>query len=683
MVDAGVLDLLREVIPFRFLKQSALQEFAQKCRMVSFSAGEALMVQGDANDRTCFILLTGQVEVTGFHSGTESRVSTIEPFHYFGEWEAIFNVPRVFSIKALQPCRCLAFDAPVLLQLLSTETAFSQALAGILRERQGIFRAFELFDAELSRGVGYGHISIQKLLPLYQALEPALHPFASHPSRIDIGALDYAVRRLPRNVTTTFAFLIRDELPTVYQNPDEYFSAIPSEARHRAVWEILPGKDLFLTRTGPTDITDFITCLCVYASEARKIRRHIYEVKGVRLIRDFLTAIENGGPNDKLSIQGLLGRLQFSPEIAEGLTRVWSIETIRRIWELVNHREMFSIDVRTKESAYNLKDFSRWSKQISQATLELSGYDPGDLPPDVDIHIISSNTHSVTNCLNPWYARNAAKIMDWAKSSQHPVFAEDWRTGTDCLYAIARDYFKAFAGSEAEMLVQERQSGILRLGATASTGIEVEVIDLSKIRHLNIDPLLPVWQGEGQTYIVNIDYAFGQQAEHIIHQLILLFGANIRSVNFLGKAGSMVGRRGDILVPNAFIEQAEGQFIPVKVPSESELIALTGLLGNREIHTGAMLTVKGTLLQNRLMLNFYKHLWAVKGIEMEGIYYLRQVIESIQTGILDTNLVSRFYYYVSDLPLDTTSNLSERLKASEGIPPLYAITRQILTGILT
>jgi hypothetical protein len=36
---------------------------------------------------------------------------------------------------------------------------------------------------------------------------------------------------------------------------------------------------------------------------------------------------------------------------------------------------------------------------------------------------------------------------------------------------------------------------------------------------------------------------------------------------------------------------------------------------------------------------------------------------------------------VSDLPLEVGSNLSERLQASEGIPPLYAITRQILAGI--
>ena len=85
MVDPEILLQLREVIPFRFLKQAALQAFAGKCRSASFGPGDAMMIQGDIKDRTCFILLSGLVEVTSFHSGNESRVSTIEPFHYFGE----------------------------------------------------------------------------------------------------------------------------------------------------------------------------------------------------------------------------------------------------------------------------------------------------------------------------------------------------------------------------------------------------------------------------------------------------------------------------------------------------------------------------------------------------------------------------------------------------------------------
>jgi hypothetical protein len=678
-VEPALLAQLRQVIPFRFLQEKSLVRFASRCRLREYAAGRSVIRQGDARDKTCYILLSGQVEVVDSRGAAPVRVGTIEPNHYFGEWEVIFDLPRVYGIRAIEPSRCLVFGGNVLMGLLEGEGAFAQALSSVLRQRQGIFRAFELFNAELSRGIGYGHISIQKLLPLYQALEPALHPHVNDPSTLDIPALDYAVRRLPRNVTSTFAFLIRDELPVVYANPDEYFTAIPTDARRRSIWEILPGKDLFLTRTGMADITDFITCLCIYSTEARKIRRHIYDVKGVRGIRDFVEAVQG----TEAATQQLLTGLGFKPEDAQGIIRVWPKDTVKRLWEMVNHREMFSVDVRTQQSSYNLKDFSRWSSQIGQATRELTGHDPGDLPRGIEVHIISSNTHSVTNCLNPWYAANAERIWKWARDTGHPVAAENWTERADCLYSIARDFFKAHPGTEAEMMAWEREHGILRLGATATTGIEVEVINLEKIRGAAIDPRLTPWQGKPDTLIVNIDYAFGEQAEYIIHQLILLYGKHIKSVNFLGKAGSLVGNRGDILIPTAFIEQSNDQYMSVTPPPKADLAAIKALVGERGVHVGPMLTVMGTLMQNRLMLHFYRHLWAVKGIEMEGVFYHRQVVESIQTGVLNPNLVSRFYYYVSDLPLDVGSNLSERLKASEGVPPLYAITRQILGGIFS
>jgi hypothetical protein len=37
---------------------------------------------------------------------------------------------------------------------------------------------------------------------------------------------------------------------------------------------------------------------------------------------------------------------------------------------------------------------------------------------------------------------------------------------------------------------------------------------------------------------------------------------------------------------------------------------------------------------------------------------------------------------VSDLPLETGQRLSERLAPLEGVPPLYAATREVLSDIL-
>ena len=67
-----------------------------------------------------------------------------------------------------------------------------------------------------------------------------------------------------------------------------------------------------------------------------------------------------------------------------------------------------------------------------------------------------------------------------------------------------------------------------------------------------------------ESIILNIDYAFGEQAGEIMRNLLLLFGKNIGSINILGKTGSLVGSRGDILLPTAFVEQSEDLFLPAE-----------------------------------------------------------------------------------------------------------------------
>ena len=64
-------------------------------------------------------------------------------------------------------------------------------------------------------------------------------------------------------------------------------------------------------------------------------------------------------------------------------------------------------------------------------------------------------------------------------------------------------------------------------------------------------------------------------------------------------------------------------------------------------------------------------------IDAQGrIYHL-----DIKPEQIAPDIVLRFLYYVSDLPLAHDATLSARLRAIEGVPPLYAITREILTGI--
>jgi len=669
-------------MPFRFLPAQLLDKIAPDVELRHFTADEIIIHQGDTSDRSVYLLDEGYVEVRD--PGRGDRVlEQIGPGHYFGEWEPLFKVPRLFEIRAVQEGQIAVLTGDTFLSMLRGSRAFAQALGTVLREKQGVFQAFDHFDAELKRAVAQGYINITRITPLYRALNPAIHRGAADDRYIDFSALMYAVRRLPQNVTHTFGYLLVDELPQAYTPPEHFFRVIHTTARRRDVWEMLPGKSMVLLRSGLSDLLDLVSCLCLYAVEARKIRKRLQEQQYLMKIQDYLAGSTGGlagAQQNERGLEALFRALPFDAKEARMLREVWPVDTVTRLSEIVLHREMFTVDVRRKKRSYNTQRTEIWTSQIAAATQSLLGCEPGSLAADRPVHIVSSNTHSVVNCLTPWHASHQAEVLDWARQARPELMDHDWDSPSDCFYAVLRDYLAEHPEAKQAIKRDEEAHGIAGLTETASTGIQVQLIDLSKLAGANIDPNLPPFVEERNDLIVNIDYAFGEQAQYIINNLLLLFGANLASVSFLGKAGALQGQRGDILLPTAFIEQGSDIFEPLPdYPAER----LKKRFAKRGVLSGPMLTVRGTLLQSREMLQFYREISGCIGLEMEGAHYYRRIIEAAELGVISQNVRMRSFYYVSDLPEESTTSLSAPLRAWEGVPPLYGITREVLHDIIT
>jgi len=72
----------------------------------------------------------------------------------------------------------------------------------------------------------------------------------------------------------------------------------------------------------------------------------------------------------------------------------------------------------------------------------------------------------------------------------------------------------------------------------------------------------------------------------------------------VGKAGGLIGKRGDILLPSHVLLQSQDDLRPIAQTGISpENIAK---ICSREVHVGTVLTIEGTLLQDRVLLNFYR-----------------------------------------------------------------------------
>jgi hypothetical protein len=706
---------LASIVPFRYLGSAELEALTADSSYKEYSTGQSLITQGDTAGDEVYVLLRGSVESVDVGRKPPFRLNVVESGSYFGERACLLGEPRRFEVRALENCACLAIPGSRFLRLLSESRPFAQAFGTKLREGLGLFDAFDRFAQEIAHGVDKGHIEIRKLAEVYKSLEPALHPAAGDEVQIDWDALSYAVRRLPANLCRTFVFLLTDNLPTVYASPELLFPAVPAEARHRYVYEMMPGKDMVLVRNGLSDLVDFLSCLCLFSIEARKIRYRLNHPALIRALSRFeeeaewveplgaeekeaepaetsydsdiasgngemLGGLARPSPREGGRTSVLLERLPFTPLEREELEKIWPGEAAERVREIVFHRQAYSVDIRKQVNNYNGRLSELWASEVGAAAGALFGVRPSDFPSDYEVHIVSSNTHSVSNCLNPFFAKHAGDILDWA--AERGLRSEGWKEAFDEVYHLSRSWLAAFPEMKAELAVEERKAGILRLPETVTTGIQVQLIDGEAACRSVADPGVRHGRCRGRSLIVNIDYAFGEQAEEITRSLLLLFGRNVRSIGVLGKAGALAGKRGDLVLPSAFVEQANDSFMPVPPVEPACLDRLRLALPGREVHTGPLLTVGGTLLQNKAMLQFYRRIWGCVGLEMEGAWYLRALHEAGELGVLQSEARTRFLYYVSDLPLEAGQRLSERLSPLEGVPPLYAVTREVLSDIL-
>jgi len=670
------LELLAHVTPFQFLSRERREELAERLEERRYAPGEKLVVSGERS-RDVFLIATGSVDCIDDREPPEV-LSRIQAGHYFGERASLFDRPREVTIRAAEPVVAYSLPGKDFLALVDEVPVFAQALASALKFKQGLFVGYRKLYARILSLLDRREFLLRDLTSAYAALHPALHP-KLHDEEIDTGALGYAVARLPEAVTRTSIYYLTNVLAPMYQDPDSKFDRADTAARRRSAWQLMPGKTLILLRDGLSDVTDFLTCLCLYAIEARKIRQRVREGEVLRELRDLCEA------PDPARARALLDRLEFSAEERAGLLEIWPDDYWVRLRDILLHHEDVAIECDNVVDDYNSRASEIWVRQITKEAAELVDLED----PNLEVHVISSNTHSVSNCLSAYLTEHAEEILAWGRRERSDLAGEPsperpwgagWRSKADLVYVTARSYFKAHPEAEALARAAEEKTGRCHMKATAFTGIEVQLFDLRRLCHEETDPEVMLPACGRPVLLINVDYAFGQQATEILAALLFAFGERVRSLNVLGKAGGLVGHRGEILLPQATLLQTNDELYPLPnrdLPGDD----LRALAPDIPVHEGPVLTVAGTLLQDRALLHFYHKIWKCVGLEMEGSFFARQLISAIETHVANPEIKTRFVYYTSDVPLDPEENLSESMKPWEGVPPLYAITRGILNRI--
>lgn len=534
----------------------------------------------------------------------------------------------------------------------------------------------ERFELKVRYGAITGKLEIDSFLEEFKAMSPSLHRLCNDPEVVDVGALLYSTARLPKQIYRIREVLVQADIPDKLPGM-EGITELRSEARRRTAFDIGGDTIIVVAREGVSELLDLVTLLVSFAIEAYKV---------VNLLRHDPLLEELRDPalgNDVVRHNRSLARLAFvlgvtDDEIVE-LDSHWDRELIPRLLHLVDHPPRIVVRLHKGYSLEAVQARSEaWAHRINSKIQERAeSHGP--------LHVLSSNLHSCINLLSGFAHRHAEEIWEFAAS--RPLYA-DWdrkRPAPDnVLYLAMRDWLKAHPERQAEKLEFEEARGIRHLLDVHHVGIDVQLVDCSRLAPDEWDPRLRLNAErllQEKPLLINFDYAFGDQAGIVLDTLFRQFGQQIVSFTVMGKAGTVVGERGGIMLPNYLLRQGSDDVYDFPVPNFLQAEDFQNLAVGAVATGGPMLTVLGTVLQNDRMLLRYRDEWGILGLEMEGIPYVRSLHQSRKRGYLSPEFRMGVAYYASDAPLVPGESLSREL-AFQGLDATYGISLALLNSLL-
>jgi hypothetical protein len=264
------------------------------------------------------------------------------------------------------------------------------------------------------------------------------------------------------------------------------------------------------------------------------------------------------------------------------------------------------------------------------------------------------------------------------------------------LYFAAREWMRRTpAGKEfaRHRVKEEQERGIWCVGARHGPEIDAQIYELAKLSVEVIDPRCRMshlsYLAKSDAVLLNIDYPLGMAAYRMMRE-IMENVQHIRGIYILGKAATLNGSIGDIMITNVMLDEhsqntywLDNCFI---APEVQPYLIYGSVLDNQKA-----VSVKGTFLQNRQYLDFY-YLANYTVVEMESGPYLNAIYEDqyltrypVNENI---NLVRLPYdmgilHYASDTPYTRGKNLGAGSLSYFGMDSTYASSVAIVRRIIS
>ncbi len=536
-------------------------------------------------------------------------------------------------------------------------------------------------------------VQIKTLIEAHKRINSALHVAADEPQP-DMAAFIYAILRMPDCLWHTRLVVMgqSDQVFAQHGYPDvESWQQVSAPGRRRR--SFFDGRDtLAVYIASRSDIDDLIPILTAYQIERRKLHESLNRPSLMQL----LTAIGDDGQGrpEQDELQKLADKSGIPREDLGRLCQIWGEATAVKLRHIAQNKQELAV----RSLAGSLADYKRATRRW---WLNVERSVPDVVFDQRPVYFVSSNTHSLANLLSGFALQNEAALHAFAHENGDADLQQEYydilqqhvpSSRENFLYYVLKKYERANPTAVAQRIAQEREIGLVRVPSLHAFDIEVQVAQLNQLDAACLDGRLRLPGIESlrnsDALIVNIDYPLGMAAYQVLTEIARNI-AEIRGVYIMGKAATLNGRIGDVMIPGVVHDEHSLNTYLFQNCFSADDVA-PHLVYGTVMDNQKAITVPGTFLQNEeYMAVFYKE--GYTDMEMEAGPYLSSAYEMTRPKRHPYNELVNLYnapfpigilHYASDTPFSKGKNLGAHNLSYFGMDPTYATMVAILRAIL-
>lgn len=539
-----------------------------------------------------------------------------------------------------------------------------------------------------------GEIKIRSLEESHATMESSLHTGAQS-NEPDVAALGYAWARLPPCMPQVQHIFLGQSVDVFKRKGVADLSTwdmVESKARRRHAF--FDGKGTMAALIASvSDIDDMIPMITAYQMEWNKLHRNFLQSG---FARRFAEMDARGEEPDHTLISEVREASHLSEEDFDRLTHLFGKDFWGNLRRVVQGEKHLTVRLLTGSLSDYRKAAQGWWRHLTDQV--------GDIFSDRPVYFVSSNTHVLPNLFGGYSRVCREDLLSYLRDSKmedlhievEEALAEAAMGNPGLLENLCYYTLRARrrVGNLRELMAEhDRKAGIHNIESVQGLDVDAQVLELKDLIPENLDPRLKMpgldRLKNSKAILLNIDYPLGMAAYHVFTQVSASVD-RLAGVYVMGKAATLNGRVGDVMIPNVVFDQhSQNTYLfrnCLRGKDVSPYLGQGTVLDNQK-----SMTVRGTFLQN----SNFMHLFYAEGytdIEMEGGPYLSAVYEDVAPKrhptdeivnlFLLTSYELGFLHYASDTPISRRQELLSRSLSYFGIDSTYACGVAIFRRIL-